>query len=176
MNFSSTKDFILNIRETREPSIYLNHILEYPKIITELIHYSATDHNYPFQEYASWILVFVARQEPKLLKNHYQDFVEILLSVQNQSTLRNVTKVIEQIGIQKYKESELLNFLVGSIENNSNKVALQVYSMQILLQFLTLYPELKHEFTALIELHSTNKTPAYFAGMRFFIKNSKKIK
>lgn len=176
MTFDSTENFILYIRENRNPEIYNAYILANSNVIPELIKHANKEGNYPYQEYASWIMVFVSKQNPDLLKPYYNQLLDILLMSENQSVLRNLTKVIEKIRIQEYKETQFLDFLIRAIEDNSNKVALQVYSMQVLLQFIYKYNELKDEIIELVQLHSIQKSPAYSSAMRFLLKNIKKIK
>jgi len=87
--------------------------------------------------------------------------------------LRNVANIISHIGVQAYKESELVDLLIGFIQEHAHKVALHVYSMQILAQIVLNHPELKQEVIEVIELNDKDKTPAYNAGKRHFLKKTK---
>ena len=79
------------------------------------------------------------------------------------------------MGIQEYKESEFIDLLFNFILDKSHKVALHVYSMYVLANFIKKYPELKDEFLQTISLNSANTSPAYSAGVRKVQKILKNI-
>ena len=73
------------------------------------------------------------------------------------------------------KESELIDRLIYFIQNNDNKVALQVYSMYNLVKFVKKYPELKIELVALIQIYNNERSAAYKGAVRNFLKRVKKF-
>jgi hypothetical protein len=52
-----------------------------------------------------------------------------------------------QLKIDDYKESELLDRLMEFVKDGENKVALQIYSIQLFIQYIQKYPELKDELS-----------------------------
>ena len=74
-----------------------------------------------------------------------------------------------------YKESDFIDLLISFIQDFENKVAVQVYSIQVLTKFVHQYPELKEEILEVIVLHSENKSPAFSASLRKFLRKTKNI-
>ena len=128
---------------------------------------------------SSWILTHIAKSNPELIQPFYEKLVDILFITENQTVLRNCTNILYHLNPTEYKESELIDQLIQFIQNNNNKVALQVYSIYFITHFVKKYPELFEEVRSIIELNSHNHSPAYNVAIRNFrklisIKNHKK--
>lgn len=93
----------------------------------------------------------------------------------NQSVRRNLINVIDQLELSDYKESDFIDVLISYIQDFENKVAVQVYSIQVLTKFVHRDPELKDEILGIIVLHSENKSPAYSASLRRFQRKTQNI-
>ncbi len=145
-----------------------------PQLIEKLVCLIENQAQYPLQEYASWILIHICKNQKELVSPYYKRLVACLFVNKNQSTLRNVTNLIHLLYVQPYREGDLMDLLLSFIQDYSNKVALQVYSMRILAQLVNKYPELKPEILEVIELHAENKSAAYHAGKRNFLKLTQK--
>lgn len=125
---------------------------------------------YPIEEYASWILTHLCKKQPHLFQPYYRDLVDILLKSSNHSVLRNVANVIHQLELENYKEGLLLNRLVDFIGDHKQKVALQVYSIYILILFVKKHPELRDELREHILFHQEGRSPAYQVATRNFLQ------
>ena len=130
---------------------------------------------YPYKEYASWILIHVSQSGEIELQHYYPRLVDVLFETNDQTVLRNVARSLHQLQITDYRESEFIDLLIGFIQNYENKVALQVYSIYLLQQFVKRYPELKEEIIEIIALHRPEKTAAYKVAERNFLKFAAKI-
>ncbi len=168
----SINSIVLEIKDGRKFDSYQSYFKENPNEIEELIILVEKEAPHPLQEYASWILAHLAKSQKDEVKNYYNHFINLLFSNENQSVRRNILNVIQQIGILEFKESEFIDLLISFIQNYENKVATQVYSMQILVQFTLKYPELQTEIQEIIELNAENKSPAYHAGMKNYIRKT----
>lgn len=165
---------ILAIRNERNFAAQQQHFEQNQAEISELISFISDEHPYPFPEYASWILTHLARKNKALIEPFQHQLTDFLFETENQSVLRNLVNTLSGLKLTDYRESELVDLLISYIQNHENKVALQVYSMQVLLQFVQKYPELKQEIIEVIELNQEGKSPAYFAGKRHFEAKVKK--
>lgn len=125
---------------------------------------------YPYKEYGSWLLSHMLKAKKVDGLPYYPALVDTLLQTNDQTVLRNLTNCLLIIGAQDYKESELFDRLLGLINDASNKVAVQMYSMRILMQLCEKYPELAPEVREVIHLNKEGKTAAYKVGLRDFEK------
>lgn len=125
---------------------------------------------YPYQEYGSWLLVHIIRQKKLNCDHLYEPLTDTLFNTDNQTTLRNITICLEEIGVKEYRESELIDLFLSFINDASNKVALQLFSIRMLSQYCKRYPELIGEVREVIHLNAEGKTPAYKVGLRDFEK------
>ena len=103
----------------------------------------------------------------------YNDLVDILFETDNQTVLRNVSNSLCELNITEYRESEFIDLLILFIQTFENKVALQVYSMRLLVLFCKKYLELIPEIMEVIDLNQEGKTAAYGSARRIFIKKLK---
>ena len=123
-------------------------------------------------EYASWIMVHLSKTE-KIDLIHFQNkLIDFLFINENESVRRNILNVQKHLGITTYKECQFIDLLISYIQNYEEKVAVQVYSIQILVSFAKKYPVLKTELLEIIKLNYEKKTPAYYAAQRYFVKKT----
>ncbi len=157
-------------KTTRDKVKYTQYFTSSPARLESLLQCIYNLDPYPYKEYSSWLLFHLLRGKQVDGVPMYTDLVDTLFRAEDQSTLRNIANCINIIGIQEYKESELIDLLIGFVNDASNKVALQMYSIRILMQFCEKYPELISEVREVIHLNSKGKTAAYKVGMRDFEK------
>ena len=144
-------------------------------LIKYLVELSVSDHQYPIPDYASWTMSNMVKKNPELFQKHYKLLVDCAFNSKNQTVLRNVVNSITYLKITDYRESNFIDLLISNINDSNNKVALQVYSIYVLVQFIEKYPELKTEIEEVILLNEKGKTPAYFAAKKNFYKKTEKI-
>jgi hypothetical protein len=161
---------ILDVRTNRDKKTQVDYFVQRPDEFDQLMQCIFNLEEYPYKEYASWLLIHIAQSKRIDLRPYYQQMVDVLFQTDNQTVLRNVTRSLTEMSITDYRESEFIDLLIGFIQNYENKVALQVYSIYILQQFIQRYPELKEEITEIIALHRAEKTVSYKVAERNFLK------
>lgn len=169
------KEKILEIRTVFDKAAFVDYFNSRPKEFEEMMNCIFNLDEYPYKEYASWILIHISQSGKIELQSYYPKLVDVLFQTDDQTVLRNVSRSMHQLEVTDYRESEFIDLLIGFIQNYENKVALQVYSMYLLAQFIKRYPELKEEITEIIALHRPNKTAAYFSAERNFHKMVRKF-
>jgi hypothetical protein len=167
------RERVLQIRSKRDKSELVNHFVQTPSDIPKLLQLIKDLEPYPNKEYASWSLIHLIKSKQLDLQHLYNDLVGILYTTDDQSVLRNVTCCLSHLKITEYRESEFIDLLILFIQTFENKVALQVYSMRILILFCKKYPELTPEIMEVIDLNQEGKTAAYGSARRDFIKKLK---
>lgn len=153
----TARDIILQLKSDRfsRPRI-LAHFVENNQRIEELI-FLATNHDeHPVQEHASWILIHACEQEPLKLAKYQAQIIDGFFHASNQTTLRNLCNCICKLPLIEYKEGELLDCLISHFKNVDNKVALHVYSLHKINQFIKKYPEIKPEIAEILALKKEN--------------------
>lgn len=169
------REKILEIRTTFDKSAFVDYFVQRPNELDELMKCIFRLEEYPFKEYASWILIHISQSGKVDLSAYYNELIDVLFKTDDQTVLRNVTRSLHQFKVTDYRESEFIDLLISFIQNYDNKVALQVYSMYILAEFIKKYPELKEEIVQIIALHRTGKTVSYGAAERNFHKMVRKF-
>ena len=167
------RERVLQIRSKREKGELVNHFVQTPSDIAKLFQLITDLQAYPNKEYASWSLIHLCKSDQLNLQYLYNDLVDILYTTDDQSVLRNVTCCLGHLKITDYRESEFIDLLILFIQTFENKVALQVYSMRILILFCKKYPELTPEIMEVIDLNQEGKTATYGSARRNFIKKMK---
>ena len=164
------KERVKEIRITRDKRNFVSHFSTHKADLDALIQLTLDLEEYPYKEYASWILIHLIKSKTVDLRYLYPSFVDLIFKTNNQTVLRNVVNCIDLLKITDYRESELIDKLIGFIQNYENKVALHVYSISILAQFCEKYPELIPEIMEIIDLNNEGKSAAYRFARRDFMK------
>ncbi len=139
--------------------------------LDDLVQIVINQEEYPLSEYASYALTHLQKQKTDLSK-YQKQFIDTLFLSDNQSVLRNLTNILYQQELIDYRESELIDLLIGFVQDPSNKVALHVYSIYNLINYVYKYPELRSEILEVIDLNLEGKTTAYHIARRNFIKRT----
>ncbi|NVK62987.1 MAG: hypothetical protein HWE22_00315 [Flavobacteriales bacterium] len=169
------KEKILEVRTNRDKSANVGYFANRPDAFDELMQCIFNLEEYPYKEYASWLLIHISRSKKIDLQPYYTRMVDVLFETTDQTVLRNVSRSLTEMEITDYRESEFIDLLIGFIQNYENKVALQVYSIYLLQQFVKRYPELKEETIEIIALHRSGKTVSYKVAERNFLKFVSKL-
>lgn len=169
------RDLIAGIRKEGNYSEVEDYFIANPNDINTLVQFVINHEPYPIEEYASWVLLHISKRKPERVRGFYNSLIDVSFSTSNQSVLRNVICIIDNLSISSYRESEFIDLLIKFIQNPKNKVALQVYSIYVLIQFVTKYPELHAEIKQVIDINETEKSPAYKVAKRNFQLKTKNI-
>lgn len=164
------EDWVKNCRYGNDMDEYCRPVLEGPHSLKDLFELSITGRDYPIPEYSSWMLVHIVERKKELAVPIQNNLIDALFKTKNQTQLRNFTKAISFLPITDYRESDFLDLLLSFIQNSENKVALQVYSMRVLTQFVRKYPELENEIVEIIEINEKGKTNSYRSAFRRFLR------
>ena len=166
----NAKHLIDNFHQNRKPENYLPFLLEKPILIKEIVQILLQQTKYPYSEYGSWLLTHFAKKHPDLLIAHYDSLIDLMFISKNQSVLRNCANTIELLPYADYREAEFLDLLMAMLMDKSNKLALLVHSLYLLIPICKKYPELKNEINSIISLYKETESPALKAAFRKFNK------
>ena len=146
--------------------------IENPSDISKLVEVAGSNEPHPYPEYASWLLVHITRKSPQLIEPFQHKFIDTILSSSNQSVLRNLLNSCVSLPLIEHEESAFLDRLLDFVKDDTNKVALQVYGLYKLEQFVEKYPEILPEINGILEL---KESEILQPAMRVAIRNFRKI-
>ena len=159
------------IARLKEPKFteWHTYFVAHPEQIPDLVDLALGSKNSPLPAHASWLLIHIAKADWTLLARYEQAFIDHFLQSTNQSILRNLLVSLLEFPLSEYRESELLDALILHLKNEENKVALRVYSLYKLTEFVRRYPEIKVEIDAVLEIIQENPmSPFMKIGIRNF--------
>ena len=159
------------IARLKEPKFteWHTYFVAHPEQIPDLVDLALGSKNSPLPAHASWLLIHIAKADWTLLASYEQAFIDHFLQSTNQSILRNLLVSLLEFPLSEYRESELLDALILHLKNEENKVALRVYSLYKLTEFVRRYPEIKVEIDAVLEIIQENPmSPFMKIGIRNF--------
>jgi hypothetical protein len=152
------------------------HFVAHPEQIPDLVDLALGSKKAPMPAHASWLLFHLAKADWTLLASYEHAFIDHFLQSTNQSILRNLLVSLLEFPLTDYLESDFLDSLITHVKNEENKVALRVYSLYKLTEFVQRYPEIKVEIDAVIELIQEHPmSPAMKVGIRNFEKMCQKM-
>lgn len=164
---------ILEFRSSRDKASFVKYFSEDTHRLELLLDHIWNLAPYPYKEYASWMFIHICKANPAAQQKYYAKLVDVLFETKDQTVLRNVTCTLQQLSIESYRESAFIDQLIGFLQDNSNKVALHVYSIYILGKFCQKYPELTPEITEIIDLNANQKSVSFSAARRKFAKTTR---
>lgn len=161
------------IHRFKEPKFteWHRNFVSHPEQIPDLVELALGSKKAPLPAHASWLLIHLAKADWTLLASNEHAFIDHFLVSTNQSILRNLLVTLLEFPLTDYREGEVLDALIAHLKNEEDKVALRVYSLYKLAGFVKLYPEIKTEIDAVLELIQENPmSPAMKVGIRNFEK------
>lgn len=168
MNEEEVKHKIVEFRDSRNKEEFIHYFTSDKRRLDEILRHIWSLSEYPYKEYASWMFMHIVKSKKIDATKYYNKLVDTLFKTHDQTVLRNVVCCLDQINITDYQESELIDQLISFIQDRSNKVALQVYSIYLLIKFCKKYPELTQEILVVIMMNSEGKTAGYRIAIRNF--------
>ncbi|MFM6934661.1 MAG: hypothetical protein ACKOXP_04405 [Flavobacteriales bacterium] len=166
------------IERFKEPKFteWHEYFLAHPDQIPDLVALALGTKKAPLPAHASWLLIHIAKAEWTLLAEFEHAFIDHFLVSENQSILRNLLVCLIEFPLTDYRESEFLDALLHHLKNEGNKVALRVYTLYKLTDFVKRYPEIKPEIDAQIELIQAHPvSPAMKVAVRNFDRMCQKL-
>lgn len=165
----NTEELIVAFRNDRDIPKFVARSLVNEKTIPELIDFTMHE-KYPFPQYSSWILIHVTEKHLEKIQPYHHQLIDTFLMLKDPSAQRNIANCLIKMPFTSYREGELLDRLFDFLLDPNSKVALKVYAMYLIVDFIRIYPELEGELLAILEKNQELESPAYRSGMRIVIK------
>lgn len=122
------------------------------QLVEGLVELVASDDRYPFPQYASHLLLHIARSHVDKLEHRYKSLLDTVLSTTNTSVQRNLLGALLCTPLRPYRDGELLDWLFSVLNNPESQPGLLNYTVKKLAQYVSVYPELDKEIVLALEL------------------------
>lgn len=122
--------------------------------IKGLVDLCFSDDAHPYPQYASHLLLHVARKNPEGLAVHYDRLLDGVLATSNASVKRNGLGALLCLPLRPYREGDLLDWLFKVLQDPASAPGLITYAVRKLAAFSAAYPELKEEALMALELRA----------------------
>jgi hypothetical protein len=153
----------------------LANLLMQQESIGELVDVAVSKEPYPYPQYASWLLLHVARKDFSLVSPYNYQIIDCILASDNPSVLRNLMGVCLCLPLADHKQGYFLDRLLTIINNPNSKPGLVYYTLRKLTEFVERYPDLQKEIELILELREEmNVKPNILAWNKILPKKKKK--
>jgi hypothetical protein len=124
---------------------------------------------------ASWPLSLVAEQLPDILYPYIPELTAILATHGNHPAVdRNIVRAFQYTDIPEELEGEVADKCFSLLNDNGMPVAIRVFSMQVLYNLTSRYPELGRELDASIKAHWDHSSAGFRSRGRKILKGLSK--
>jgi 8-oxo-dGTP diphosphatase len=151
---NNLKSMVTGMMGTQEAEWIASLAADDSRILLNLIEYSfSDDKKLAFR--SSWTLTKVCDRFPEMIYLHLNKLSESLSKITNESVQRSFMRIISlsnlnKIGVKYH--GILADFCFKSLRSGFSAIAVKAYAMEILFNLTAIYPELKNELLATINM------------------------
>jgi hypothetical protein len=169
---SNLKSMITSMMRTQEAEWMASSAADDPQIILKLIEYSySDDKKLAFR--SSWILTKVCDRFPEMIYPHLNKLSESLPKITNESVQRSFLRIISLSDLNKIEVKQhgiIADFCFQVLGSGFSAIAVKAYAMEILYRLTAIYPELKNELLATINMLQDESSAGIIARGNQIIK------
>lgn len=120
---------------------------------------------------AAWALSYVAEKQPSLAEKHMAALLKNLGRKDLPDAVkRNTLRLLISLPVPKKMQGQIMNLCFNYITVPAEKPAIKAFSLQILENMLTDYPEIGGELKTIIETQWENESPAFRSRARKILR------
>jgi len=123
---------------------------------------------------ASWPLSYAVIAHPEMIKKHFKNLLENLKKpgIHN-AVKRNTVRLLQDIEIPKRFHGQVMDLCFSYIMSPSEPVAVKAFSLSILQNLATQYPDIVPEIRLVIEEQLPHQTAAFKSRANAFLEKFK---
>lgn len=126
---------------------------------------------YRITQRAAWPMSYCVRDYPALVKPWCKKMMDLLESDNaHPAAKRNIVRLFQYAEIPKRYQGRLMNTCFGFIEDPGEAIAVKAFSLTVLENLSSAYPEIIPEIKAIIEARWERETPAFRSRARRILK------
>lgn len=118
--------------------------------------------DYRLTQHAAWPLSYCVRQHPSLAKPFFKKFIDQLGDDRAPvAARRNIVRLLQFVEIPRRYQGKLMNICFQLVSDPQQAIAVKAFSLTILENLSSIYPEILPELKAVIESRWEFETPAF---------------
>lgn len=126
---------------------------------------------YRITQRASWPLSHIGLSHPNLVKKHFSKLVKNLYKASaHEAVKRNTVRILQGIHIPKRYHGEIMDKCFTYITDPNEAIAVKAFSLKILENMLSLYPDIGNELKVIIEERWNHETAAFRSRAKKILK------
>lgn len=132
---------------------------------------------YRLTQRAAWPMSYCIRSYPELAKPYFKKFIDQLSDRQaHPAARRNIVRLLQFVDIPKRFHGALMDICFRFVSSPEEAIAVKAFSLHILEQMGSTYPEIMAELKTIIEARWEYETPAFRSRARKILKKTEGVK
>jgi len=129
---------------------------------------------YRIVQRASWPLSYSVITHPELIKKHFRKLLENLQKPGiHDAVKRNTVRLLQDVDIPSRFHGQVMDLCFSYIMSPTEPVAVKAFSLSILQNLATQYPDIVPEIKLVIEEQLPHQTAAFKSRAKIFLKKFK---
>ncbi len=126
---------------------------------------------YRITQRAAWPLSYCVRAHPVLIQPYFKPLLENLARKDiHVAVIRNTVRLLQDVSIPKKYHGLVMNTCFEFLQSPETPIAVKAFSLTILSNLATSYPEIRGELKLIIEEHWEHATPAFRSRAKRILK------
>jgi hypothetical protein len=122
---------------------------------------------YRITQRAAWPLSYCVRQHPGWIRPYFKELLDNLDRKDlHPSVARNTMRILQFVEIPKKFHGRVMSTSFGFVESVETPIAIKAFSLTVLQNLSSLYPDIRGELKLIIEQQWENATPAFRSRAR----------
>ncbi len=147
-----------------------NWVLHKPERFYALVQLFLTG-NYRITQRAVRIISQIADKQPELVEPYLPQIVATLATNPGYAVKRNVVRLLQEVALPEELQGEIAGYCFAFLENPKEAIAVRAFSVSVLARICLEQPELKREFSLLMD----DILPFAGPGIKVRIRDARKM-
>jgi hypothetical protein len=132
---------------------------------------------YRITQRAAWPMSYCIRNHPDLAKPYFKKFIDQLSDRQaHPAARRNIVRLFQFVEIPKRYQGRVMDICFHFISSPEEAIAVKAFSLHILENMVSAYPEILPELKAIIEARWELETPAFRSRAAKILKKAENFR
>ena len=131
---------------------------------------------YRMTQHAAWPMSYCIRNHPFLARPYLKKFVDCLSDRHSHpASRRNIVRLFQFVEIPKRLQGKLMNICFQFISSPDEAIAVKAFSLRVLENLSTIYPEILFELKSIIEARWVYESPAFRSRAKKILQKVERI-
>ena len=131
---------------------------------------------YRITQRAAWPLSYCVRQHPELITPYFNPLLDNLARKDiHIAVIRNTVRLLQDVEIPKKYHGRVMSTCFDFLQSPDTPIAVKAFSLTILSNLSTVYPEIRGELKLIIDEQWEHATPAFRSRAKRILKGLEKV-